>query len=116
MVAYDVLRNCPDCPHVDTLFTLGSPLGIREVQDELVAADADHVDFPAAKLSRWINIYDPLDPICGADPKLANDYHPVDGKTVVDVRESNWGKWRHTITHYFAGSAFRTQLAGALGI
>ena len=69
MVAYDVLRNCPECPPVDTLFTLGSPLGIREVQDELIAVDADHVDFPAAQLNRWINIYDPLDPICGADPK-----------------------------------------------
>jgi pimeloyl-ACP methyl ester carboxylesterase len=29
MVAYDVLRNCPECPLVDTLLTLGSPLGIR---------------------------------------------------------------------------------------
>jgi hypothetical protein len=116
MVAYDVLRNAPECPPVDTLFTLGSPLGIREVQDELVAANADHVDFPAATLERWINVYDPLDPICGADPHLANDYHPVGGKSVVDVKESNWGKWRHTITHYFAGSAFRKRLAEALGI
>ena len=45
MVAYDVLRNCPGCPLVDTLFTLGSPLGVKEVQDELVAADQDRVDF-----------------------------------------------------------------------
>lgn len=116
MVAYDVLRNCPGCPHVDTLITLGSPLGVREVQDELVAADADHVDFPAATLDRWVNVYDPLDPVCGADPKLANDYRPVDGKSVIDVRESNWGSWRHTITHYFAGSAFRSHLRAALGM
>lgn len=116
MVAYDVLRNCPDCPPVDTLFTLGSPLGIREVQDELVAADADHVDFPAATLNRWINIYDPLDPVCGADPRLANDYHERGGKTVMDIKESNWGNWRHTITHYFAGTQFRAELARSFGI
>jgi hypothetical protein len=30
MVAYDVLRNCDGCPPVDTLFTLGSPLGVKE--------------------------------------------------------------------------------------
>ncbi len=116
MIAYDVLRNCPECPQVDTLITLGSPLGIREVQQELIAVDAKDVDFPAAKLGRWINVYDPLDPVCGADPQLANDYAPVDGKSVVDLKESNWGSWRHTITHYFAGTQLRAQLAKAVGI
>ena len=43
MVAYDVARNCPECPAIDTLITIGSPLGIREVQDELVAIDAGRV-------------------------------------------------------------------------
>lgn len=116
MIAYDVLRNCPECPHVDTLFTLGSPLGVREVQEELIAVDAEDVDFPAAALTHWINVYDPLDPVCGADPKLANDFSPVDGKRVVDIKESNWGNWRHTITHYFAGGEFRAQLGKTLGI
>jgi hypothetical protein len=116
MVAYDVLRNCADCPPVDVLFTLGSPLGVREVQEELIAEDAADVDFPARTLGRWVNIYDPLDPVCGADPRLSNDYRPVDGKRVEDVKESNWGGWRHTITHYFAGSQFRMHLARALGI
>jgi pimeloyl-ACP methyl ester carboxylesterase len=114
MVAYDVLRNCPQCPGVDTLITLGSPLGITEVQDELVAAGASKVEFPAAKLRRWINIYDPLDPVCGADPKFANDFAPVDGKRVEDMKESNWGYWRHTITHYFAGTEFRKRMVEAL--
>ena len=116
MIAYDVLRNCPECPQVDTLITLGSPLGVREVQQELIAVDAKDVDFPAAKLRRWVNIYDPLDPVAGADPKLANDYAAVDGKSVEDLKESNWGSWRHTITHYFAGTQLRAQLAKAVGI
>ncbi|RPI41564.1 MAG: alpha/beta hydrolase [Betaproteobacteria bacterium] len=117
MVAYDVLRNCPECPQVDTLITLGSPLGITEVQDELVAMDAGAggVDFPAAKLRRWINIYDRLDPVA-ADPKLANDYRAVEGRSVEDIEEANWGKWRHTITHYFAGTRLRRALAEAVGI
>jgi hypothetical protein len=116
IVAYDVVRNCPECPPIDTLITLGSPLGIQEVQDELIGVDADDVDFPAARVRQWINVYDPLDPVCGPDPKLGNDYRAKDGKSVVDIKESNWGKWRHTITHYFAGNKLREQLGKALGI
>lgn len=118
MVAYDVARNCPECPAIDTLITIGSPLGIREVQDELVAIDAGAggVDFPAAKVRRWINIYDPLDPVAAADPKLAGDFRAVDGKSVEDIKESNWGSWRHTSTHYFAGTQFRRVLRESIGI
>ncbi len=116
MIAYDVLRNVADCPQVDTLFTLGSPLGITEVQDELRAADVKQVDFPAAKLFRWVNVFDPMDPICGVDPRFANDYTVVDGRKVEDLEESNWGNWRHTITHYLAGVRFRGALASTLGI
>lgn len=114
MIAYDVIRNCEECPNVDVLFTLGSPLGITEVQEQLSAGGGKHVDFPPA-LRRWINIYDPLDPICGADPRM-DDYAPFEGRSVEDVRESNWGSWRHTVTHYFAGRQFRKLLAQALGL
>ena len=84
------------------------------MQDELRAPGQKHVDFPAARLRRWINVYDPLDPICGLDPKFAKDYRAVDGKSVEDLRESNWGKWRHTITHYFAGTTLRAKLLETL--
>lgn len=114
MIAYDVIRNCANCPRVDVLFTLGSPLGITEIQEQLSGDGSKHVDFPPA-LGRWINVYDPLDPVCGADPKM-DDYAPFEGRKVEDVRESNWGSWRHTITHYFAGRQFRALLAQALGL
>ena len=113
MLAYDTLRNCPECPPVHTLFTLGSPLGVQEVQDELKAPGTSQVDFPAARLGRWINIYDPLDPVCGADPAFSSDYLAVDGKSVLDIRELNWGSWRHTITHYLAGTKLRAELRKA---
>jgi hypothetical protein len=103
MIAYDVLRNCAGCPPVDTMFTLGSPLGIQEVQDELVAAGRRTVDFLSATLRRWVNVYDPVDVVCGADPILANDFESVGDRRVEDVKESNWGSWRHTITHNFQG-------------
>lgn len=115
MVGYDVLRNCTDCPPVHAFFTLGSPLGVQEVQDELRAQGRATVDFPAAKVGSWINVYDPLDPVCAADPRFVDDYEAVQGKQVEDVRESNWGSWRHTITHYLAGKLLRARLAQALG-
>ena len=115
MVAYDVVRNCADCPPVDTLFTLGSPLGIKEVQDELRIAP-NKLDFPDAKLRRWVNVYDPFDVVCGADPDFSHDYAAVNNKEVEDIEERNWGNWRHTITHYFAGKKFRAELAKSLGI
>lgn len=115
MVAYDVLRNYPPCPRVDTLFTLGSPLGVKEVQDELCAPGLRRPDFPDERLEKWINIYDPLDPVCGADPRFASDYSPVNGKSVRDIRESNWGSWRHSATHYLAGTRFRSELGLAVG-
>ncbi|CRI57075.1 PGAP1-like alpha/beta domain-containing protein [Pseudomonas sp. CCOS 191] len=114
MIAYDVLRNFTHRPPVEVLFTLGSPLGITEVQEQLRPDDQEHVDFPP-QLGRWINIYDPLDPVCGADPKL-DDFLEVDGRKVENLRESNWGSWRHTITHYFAGRLLRQQLAQAVGL
>lgn len=116
MIAYDVLRNCTECPNVDTLFTLGSPLGLTEVQNELRAATANKIDFPTAKLIRWVNVFDPKDLICAADPRFANDFKPVDGKQVEDLEEHNWGNWRHTATHYLAGVKFRAALADSLGI
>lgn len=116
MIAYDVLRNVADCPQVDTLITLGSPLGITEVQEELKATEAEKIDFPASKLKQWINIYDPLDPICGLDPKLGNDYLQVNGKSVLDIKESNWGSWRHNISHYLSGKLLRDLLKSNLDI
>ena len=38
----------------------------------------------------------------------------VGGKKVEDLRESNWGNWRHTITHYLAGTTLRRVLAESL--
>jgi hypothetical protein len=98
------------------LFTLGSPLGIQEVQDELMATDRKTIDFPSATLRRWVNVYDPLDVVCAADPILSRDFESTDGRSVEDVKESNWGNWRHTITHYFAGKTFRSQLAEAIRV
>lgn len=117
MIAYDTLRHDPSCPPVDGLITLGSPLGVDEVQDGLLPRHGKDDAFPSARLrGPWINIYDPLDPICGLDPELANDYRRGGQRVISDIREDNWGWWRHTITHYLAGPQLRAQLRLLAGL
>jgi hypothetical protein len=89
------------------------PFVVQPIRNSFAAGG---VDFPAAKVRRWINIYDPLDPVAAADPKLAGNFREVDGKRVEDIKESNWGSWRHTSTHYFAGTQFRRLLRESIGI
>jgi len=111
IIAYDCLRNCSHCESVDGLITLGSPLGVDEIQDNLIPQRDFANAFPAAKLKGdWINVFDPLDPIAALDPRLSNDYRRAGSAVVRDIEESNWGKWRHTISKYLKGP----QLRGAL--
>jgi hypothetical protein len=117
MIAYDVLRNLPDCPKIDGFITAGSPLGIDEIQDELFPKDDSKNPYPSQSLiGDWVNIYDPLDPICGFDPCLLNDFLHPGAKTIVDIREDNWGNWRHTITHYLAGPKMRGAIRRLAGL
>jgi len=115
IIAYDCLRHEPDCPRIDGLITVGSPLGLDEVQDFFPGWTRDD-GFPSEKLNgRWVNVYDPLDVVAGLDPHLANDYRRRGEDAVEDVREDNWGTWRHSISKYLQGKLLRTHLASMLG-
>ena len=111
IIAYDCLRNCGPCESIDGLITLGSPLGVDEVQDNLIPGRDFGNAFPADKLKgSWINVFDPLDPIAALDPRLGNDYRRGEGVVVRDIEESNWGKWRHTFSKYLKGPQLRKAL------
>jgi len=116
IVAYDVLRNVPECPPIDHFMTLGSPLGLDEVQDKLKPAGVKRVDYPQTIRGEWVNLYDRLDPVVGFDPKFANDFM-LDGAEVIDdIHQENWGRWRHSIHKYLAGPPLRDTLRRFLGI
>jgi hypothetical protein len=111
VISYDCLKRVPDCPPVDALITIGSPLGLDEVQDPLKPELTSHDGFPGARLKGpWINVYDSLDPVAGLDPDIANDYKRNGEKVIEDINEQNWGKWRHDITKYLAGQKLRGKL------
>lgn len=116
IIAYDCLKHEPGCPPVDGLMTIGSPLGIDEVQDFFPGwSRAD--GFPSERLTGpWVNVYDPLDVVCAPDPRLANDYMRGGQPVVEDLREDNWGTWRHSISKYLQGSTLRRRLGEMLGV
>ena len=102
---------------MDGLLTIGSPLGIDEIQDKLQPEWSRDDRFPHEKVhGRWVNFYDKLDPVAGFDPNVANDYR-LDGKSKVeDVNEDNYGAWRHDIAKYMHGPKLRTALRELLAL
>ncbi len=99
VISYDVLKRVPDSTSVDTIITLGSPLGLSEIQDQLSPEWSAADGFPA-KVVDWVNVADRLDPVCGADPDIANDYRRADELAVEDVKVRNSGAFRHPVNKY----------------
>ncbi len=72
IISYEVLRALEDTGlTVNQYVTLGSPLGIREVQDFL---DPGDLEVPRG-VEKWNNFADPLDPVA-LDKGLASDFDP----------------------------------------
>ncbi|MBO3273144.1 hypothetical protein [Hymenobacter defluvii] len=122
VIAYDCLMRVPGCPAVDALMTIGSPLGLDEVQDKLIPEGTVGNHFPAQNAfpskvkGTWVNVYDRLDPVTGLDGNIANDFKK-EGREVINViQEANWGKWRHNIVKYLAGPKLRAALREQLGL
>ena len=62
VIAYDCLKRVAECAGVDGLITLGSPLGLDEIQDKLQPEWSRGAGFPGETVSgEWINIFDRLD-------------------------------------------------------
>ena len=108
IIAYDVLTGVENCPEVHGLLTLGSPLGIDEVQDKLTWSREQ--GFPKKLRDSWVNVYDPYDVVSRPDPKLANDFKKNGEQVILDIKEENWGTWRHSATKYFKGPKLRKEL------
>jgi len=111
VIAYDCLKRVADCPRVDSLMTIGSPLGLDEIQDKLQPEWSRNNGFPDLSVaSDWVNVYDRLDPVAGFDPNLANDYKKEGISVIKDINEQNYGKWRHNISKYLGGEELRQNL------
>lgn len=117
VIAYDCLKRVADCAQVDGLITIGCPLGLDEVQDKLQPGWTRPAGYPSERLAkRWVNLFDRLDPVCGFDPELANDFQFNGGKRVEDIAVQNSGAWRHSGTKYLAQPKFCQVLRAMLEI
>ena len=115
VISYDVLKRVGACPSIDALITLGSPLGLSEIQDRLEPEYTREDGFPA-KVTTWANVADGLDPVCGADPTLANDFRKADQEAVTDVKVTNDGLFRHPVSKYLRQPALQAAVRSALGL
>src|SRR5262245_45978772 len=116
VIAYDCLKRVAECANVDGLITIGSPLGLDEIQDKLQPGWTRPDGFPHEKVSgSWVNVFDRLDPVAGFDPLLANDFREGGQNKITDINEQNHGAWRHSIVKYLRGPRLREALSGMLG-
>jgi hypothetical protein len=117
VIAYDALTGVNGVPAVDALVTIGSPLGISEVQVGLTPPWTRQNGWPSDRLGSggWANFYDPLDPVCGGlDRLLAPDYRKAGATHVADIHVTNKGSWRHSIDKYLGQGALRDWLGRAV--
>ena len=116
VIMYDCLKRVPECRSINGLLTIGSPLGIDEVQDMFASEWTRNNGFPEKLEGRWVNVYDMLDPVTGFDGNIANDYRKNGNEVIEVINEQNWGSWRHNITNYLSGQKLRGALSEMLNL
>jgi len=117
MIAYDALMSLPaDQFEIDLFVTIGSPLGLKEVQDQLkiITGQKKGLAVPPV-VKRWVNVADPLDPVC-ADKRLAGDYAAINGVAVEDFVQWNTDSPRdpHSGSGYLRLSEVRGPVRAAI--
>lgn len=84
IIALDVILNDPNCRPINTFVTIGSPLGITVVKEQLGVNKVTRKALPR-RIKRWFNFYDRLD-IVALDSDLADEFPEV---PLVDMRIRN---------------------------
>jgi len=115
MIAYDVLHELePDAADVVLFVTIGSPLGITEVQDQIGPLTKQKKDLTVpACVTKWINFADPGDPVA-IDSTLADEYAPREKITDEVVTNLDSPKHPHSGTGYLGHPAVRELVRRAL--
>jgi subtilisin family serine protease len=116
MIAYDVLRALKrEEADVRLFVTIGSPLGIDEVQDVLKAIGGP-LRVPEC-VARWVNVAERLDPVA-LDPELRGEFaRSGRGVQVEDiaVRNPDWQSNPHSSTGYLGTEAVRAVVREVAG-
>ena len=120
MIAYQVLRKLQKSQCDVRLFlTIGSPLGLQEVQDMLLKLEPDRPLAVPDCVDRWLNVAERLDPVA-LDTDLSNDY----GQNPRGIRIENisrlkinpeWESNPHSGTGYLAIDEVRQAVRDTAG-
>lgn len=111
VIAYDCLKRVSETTGVDALITIGSPLGLDEIQDKLRPEWTRAEGYPSKTVKGdWINFFDRLDPVAGFDPFFSNDFQFGGKARVDDMEVMNKGIWRHSIVKYLRASELRGEM------
>lgn len=109
IIAYEVLSALAGTLALDAFITIGSPLGLQEVQDFL---DPSGNRIPKV-VRRWHNFADPLDPVA-LDKGLASDFRSTDpdvgirDETILNDRTRQlWGFNPHSAEGYLSHPSVR---------
>lgn len=115
IIAFEVLSILQeDGIELDALVTLGSPLGVQEVQDYLDPGEPLQVP---TVVERWHNFSDPLDPVA-LDKKLSSDFNPLgfieDAMLINNRTRLDWNFNPHSAVGYLAHPKVRTVVNDAM--
>jgi subtilisin family serine protease len=117
LIAYNLLRTLKaDEVDVRLLLTVGSPLGIEEVQD-VVKDLSGPLQVPEC-VAAWVNVAEPLDPVA-LDGTLHDEYKPNKrGVRVhdIEVRNPDWQTNPHSSTGYLSTEAARSTVRDTAGV
>jgi pimeloyl-ACP methyl ester carboxylesterase len=113
VIAFEVLSDAAArIADVDLLVTLGSPLGVQEVQDFLNVAQA----IPK-RVRSWHNFADPLDPVA-LDKGLTSDFEPrgtIRDNVIFNERTKEFSRFNpHSSFGYLAHPRVRSTVHGAV--
>jgi subtilisin family serine protease len=117
MIAYDVLCGLdPTAFEIPLFITIGSPLGLTEVQDQLKRLTGQRGGLAVPRCVKcWVNVSDPLDPV-SLDHRLRNDIRSRGSVHVEDFIARNPDSPRdpHSATGYLQMSVVRQAVQRAV--
>ena len=114
MIAYDVLSEMTGI-EVPLFITIGSPLGIQEVQDQLKTFTEQKKLAVPACVRRWLNVYDGDDPVA-VDGRLSNDFVPKGTIEDIKVRNLEAPAHPHSGTGYLRTDVVRHAVRDAVRV
>lgn len=117
MIAYEVLRQMdPEKVKVPLFVTIGSPLGLQEVQDAFRSwTGKKKLEAPVC-VSQWVNVADRLDPVA-FDPDISDDFasRPEIANHAAFGLNPDSPRHPHSSTGYLATEQVRRPVLETLG-